>query len=127
MMTILAHPEHEWSQTALSPSLIGELYLNFSVAGLIVGMFAYGMFMRFLYNKVLTIPSNPSILMLYPYTLWITAKMIVDGSAHLFRPMMVMLPTILIYLYLSARSTPHKEQTSSKTIEGAPGDIQHQW
>ncbi|MDR4459371.1 MAG: hypothetical protein MRJ67_02440 [Nitrospirales bacterium] len=109
-MTILVNPEHRWTQTALSPSIVGELYLNFALAGLSLGLFLYGLFIRFLDTKLRTIQHDPLILMLYPYALWSTAKIVIDGTAHFFRIVVVLLPILLAYFYFSARFESQKKQ-----------------
>jgi hypothetical protein len=97
-MTILINPEHRWSQTALSPSILGELYLNYAVPGVIVGLFLYGLAIRWLHAKISMTRYSPTSLMLYPYTIWIISKVVIDGSVHLFRPLVVIAPLLLIHL-----------------------------
>lgn len=97
-MTILINPEHRWSQTALSPSILGELYLNYAAPGVVVGLFIYGLAIRWLYVKISMTRYHPTSLMLYPYTIWIISKVVIDGSVHLFRPLVVTAPLLLIQL-----------------------------
>ncbi|HNP83507.1 MAG TPA: O-antigen polysaccharide polymerase Wzy [Nitrospira sp.] len=108
ILTILIHPEHRWSQTALSPSILGELYLNFAEPGIIVGLFVYGLGLRFLYEKISAVHYDRASLMLYPYLIWIISKSVVDGTVLLFRPLVVVVPTMLIYFFLTARFRPSR-------------------
>lgn len=116
-MTILVIPEHRWSNTALSPSILGELYLNFSHEGILVGLLLYGIIVRWLYEKVLRIDSNPLILMAYPYTIWILSKAVIDGSGLLFRPFIVTIPILLISLAIAGKSPRQHQPESSLRIE----------
>jgi len=38
------------SGTSVPPSLVGELYMNFSVPGILIGMFLFGLFWQILYS-----------------------------------------------------------------------------
>ncbi len=118
-MTILVIPEHRWSNTALSPSILGELYLNFSYQGIIVGLLLYGVIVRWLYEKVSRVDSNPLILMVYPYTIWILSKAVIDGSGLLFRPFIIALPILVISLAIAGKSSSQPLVPTSRPIEGS--------
>jgi hypothetical protein len=99
-MDILVMPQHELSNTALSPSILGELYINFAGTGIVVGLFLYGLFARALYARVVAANSNPLIMIVYPYAIWILSKAVIDGSNLFFRPFIVALPAALAYLLI---------------------------
>lgn len=98
LMDILVMPEHRWSHTALSPSILGELYINFEMPGIIIGLCLYGLVLRSLYEKALRISQKSIIMMVYPYMIWILSKAVIDGSALLFRPFIVAAPAVLAYV-----------------------------
>ena len=116
-MTILVMPEHRWSNTALSPSILGELYLNFSHQGIVVGLLLYGVIVRWLYEKVSRVDSNPLILMVYPYTIWIISKTVIDGSGLLFRPFIIALPILVISLAIAGKSSSQPQISTSRLVE----------
>jgi hypothetical protein len=99
-MDILVFPEHEMSNTALSPSILGELYINFAGTGIVIGLFLYGFFARALYARVVAANRNPLIMIVYPYAIWILSKAVIDGVTLFFRPFVVALPAVLVYLLL---------------------------
>ena len=102
-MTILINPEHRWSHTALSPSILGELYLNFAIPGVLVGLLLYGGVLRLLQEKISEVQYAPVSLMLYPYPIWIISKAVIDGTVHLFRPLIVAIPILILYVIFMAR------------------------
>lgn len=50
------------------PSLMGELYINFSVPGIIAGMFLFGVVARMLYAYLRANPQNLAVVALYAYS-----------------------------------------------------------
>lgn len=89
-MDRLITPEHKGWNTAISPSFIGELYIGLKYPGVIVGAFFYGMLFAFLGRWKNRWKANPLIFSAYPFVLYMIAKMTIDGSTHLFRPLIVL-------------------------------------
>lgn len=88
-MDLLVNPQHRGWNTALSPSLPGELYIGLGWIGIGAGMLVYGaLFALFsLWSDRRAV--RPLLFAAYPFVVYMTAKMIVDGTTHAFRPMIV--------------------------------------
>jgi len=52
-----------------TPSLVGELYLNFHIIGIIIGFFLYGLIVRLVYNAFAIVPTKISLLFYAPLLL----------------------------------------------------------
>lgn len=52
-------------RTGIPPSMVGELYLNFHVPGIIVGMFLFGAGCRWVYRRLLATPVLPGHVLMY--------------------------------------------------------------
>jgi len=107
-MDKLANPEHKYSRTALSPSLPGELYLNFKTTGVLVGLFMYGVILRIMYSPFEYSNKPGAILALYPYALWNIGKMVIDGIGLLFKLVTVFVPLLLVYIIFKMDNEPEK-------------------
>ena len=110
LLDYAAISEHRWnkSSTALSPSLIGELYLNFAVTGVIIGLFFYGLVLRWIYVRFIEGRHGQFLRCLYPFALWVLSKAVVDGTVHFFRLFVVSAPLAMICWYLVMRSSPKR-------------------
>lgn len=99
--------EHRWnkSHTALSPSLTGELYLNFSVTGVIIGLFFYGLLLRWVYVHFIEARHSRFLRCLYPFALWVLSKAVIDGTVLFFRLFVVTVPLAMVCWYLVLRSS----------------------
>lgn len=49
-------------------TIIGELFLNFNIPGIIIGMFIFGILSRALYNYLLRYRDDPGVVLIYGYT-----------------------------------------------------------
>lgn len=63
-----------------TPTLIGELYLNFGLLGIFPGMFAYGLFLRLLYRSFKPHLSNKNMALLYVGVLIPMTHSCLDGD-----------------------------------------------
>lgn len=97
-MDKLVNTQHRFSRTALSPSLSGELYLNFEDAGVLIGLLFYGALLRIMYAPLEYSNKPGVILALYPYALWNVGKMIIDGVGLLFKLITVITPLLVFYI-----------------------------
>jgi hypothetical protein len=101
-MDLLVNPEHRGWNTALSPSLPGELYISRGWLGIGAGMLVYGavfgLFTLWSERRAL----RPLLFAAYPFVVYMSAKMVVDGTTHAFRPMIVYLAALACALL-----TPH--------------------
>lgn len=100
-MDLLVFPEHAGWNTALSPSLVGELYIALGFVGVIMGMFAYGILLAVMQRWVDSRFRDPVLFAAYPFVSYMIFKMIVDGTGQLFRPIL-----ILAVIYLCTRIAP---------------------
>lgn len=98
---LLLMPEHKGWNTAASPSLPGELYIGMSWAGLIVGMAFYGAAIGALTNWHDRRHLNPVIYAAYPFVVYILAKMVVDGTTHGFRALIIYAAVFLWSLFVT--------------------------
>jgi hypothetical protein len=89
-MDLLVNPQHRGWNTALSPSLPGELYIGLGWQGVALGMLVYGAVFALLTVWVQRgVLLRPLLFAAYPFVVYMLAKMIVDGTTHAFRPMIV--------------------------------------
>jgi len=110
-MDRLVMPEHRGWNTAISPSIIGELYIGLGWLGVLIGMPLYGGLLGLLvvwrdrYNKW------PLLFAGYPFAVYMVAKIIVDGSVHAFRPLIIFL-SIAAFLPLipSKKNSGHRKK-----------------
>lgn len=102
-MDLLLFPEHYGWNTALSPSLIGELYLAAAWAGVIVGMIAFGVLLRILMQWSTLGRARVLMFAAYPFVIYMTAKMLVDGTQHAFRPLLITAAVAACSLILDRR------------------------
>jgi oligosaccharide repeat unit polymerase len=104
-MDLLVNPQHRGWNTALSPSLPGELYLSLGWSGVGVGLLLFGALFA-----LFTVWSDrrelrPLLFAAYPFVVYMSAKMIVDGTTHAFRPMIVFLAALACALLVSSPAT----------------------
>ncbi|MDZ7399923.1 MAG: oligosaccharide repeat unit polymerase [candidate division KSB1 bacterium] len=59
------YPKHFQAHVTVAPSLIGELYLNFHIVGIILGFFVFGVMSRALYEKLQFCQGNKNFLIIY--------------------------------------------------------------
>jgi hypothetical protein len=93
-MDLLVNPQHRGWNTALSPSLPGELYIGLGWPGIGVGMLSYGALFGLFTVWSERRAVRPLLFAAYPFVVYMTAKMIVDGTTHAFRPMIVYLAAL---------------------------------
>jgi len=93
-MDLLVVPQHRGWNTALSPSLPGELYISLGWPGLGVGLLLFGalfaLFTCWSDRRAL----RPLLFAAYPFVVYMSAKMIVDGTTHAFRPLIVFIAAL---------------------------------
>jgi hypothetical protein len=88
-MDLLVNPQHRGWNTALSPSLPGELYIACGWFGIGAGMLLYGALFGLVTLWSERRAVRPLLFAAYPFVVYMLAKMIVDGTTHAFRPMIV--------------------------------------
>lgn len=98
---LLLFPEHKGWNTAASPSLPGELYIGMGWFGVVAGMLLYGIVFGQLTRWSAKMHRSPVLFAAYPFVLYIFSKVIVDGTTHLFRIIIV-----LVILYIFALFAP---------------------
>lgn len=89
-MDVLIYPEHQGWNTALSPSLVGELYICLGWVGVIVGMLCYGAVLAVLARWSDARTRSPVLFAAYPFVSFMVIKMVVDGTGQMFRLFVVM-------------------------------------
>lgn len=108
-------PEHKGWNTAASPSLPGELFLGLGWSGIVIGMFAYGIVLALLMRWHDGRHHNPILYAAYPFVVFIMAKMLVDGTTHLFRALVVLFP-----VYACALMAPSGNPQTSRVSHDRP-------
>ena len=103
---LLLYPEHKGWNTAASPSLPGELFIGMGWFGVAAGMLLYGLVFGQLTRWCNKMHYSPVLFAAYPFVLYILSKMIVDGTTHLFR-----LIIVLAILYIFALFAPLSKST----------------
>ncbi len=98
---LLLFPQHKGWNTAASPSLPGELFLAMGWFGVAAGMLFYGFVFGQLTRWCAKMHRSPVLFAAYPFVLYMLSKMIVDGTTHLFRVIIV-----LFILYIFALFAP---------------------
>ena len=75
---------------------IGEFYINFGILGVVIGMFLFGIFIRFAYRKVIKYPTRFNIVsysILWPYLLQYISRgyfvQIITGAIFLYAPLII--------------------------------------
>ena len=107
-MDLLVNPQHRGWNTALSPSLPGELYISLGWRGVALGMLVYGAVFALLTIWVQRgVLLRPLLFAAYPFVVYMMAKMIVDGTTHAFRPMIVFFAALACALLAPAGSRAH--------------------
>jgi oligosaccharide repeat unit polymerase len=101
-MDLLVVPQHRGWNTALSPSLPGELYISLGWPGVGIGLTLFGVLFA-----LFTVWSDrralrPLLFAAYPFVVYMSAKMIVDGTTHAFRPMIVFIAALACALLAPA-------------------------
>jgi hypothetical protein len=107
----LLMPEHKGWNTAASPSLPGELYIGMRWKGLIFGMTLYGVAMGMLSRWHDGRYRNPVMYAAYPFVVYILAKMVVDGTTHGFRALIIYVAVFLWSLF--ATPTRHRKDKAN--------------
>lgn len=102
-IAILANPEYAQWVTAASPSLVGELYLNWGLSGVLAGSLLYGALLQSLYRLLAASRNRAVLLALAPYLLWVLVKTTIDGSVLWFRMLIVAAPILLAAAMLGRR------------------------
>lgn len=91
----------KFAMGGMIPSLTGELNLNFGVYGSAICMLIYGIVLRLIYILIEINRNNFLLISLYPYSLWIIGKMVVDGFHLLFYLISVSFPIIFLLTVVS--------------------------
>jgi hypothetical protein len=83
----------------ISPTVVGELYWNFGVGGVLVGLFLFGRLARLAFNTLRSHPGNPSIVILYAIflTLFVLSAEAIQGN---FNTLVMHVPVILFTWWL---------------------------
>lgn len=101
---LLLMPEHKGWATAASPSLPGELYIGLGWPGVIVGLSTFGAALGFLTRWHDRRFRNPLLFSAYPFLVYMTAKMVVDGTTHAFRPLIVFTAILICTFFISSNA-----------------------
>lgn len=107
-MDLLVNPQHRGWKTALSPSLPGELYISLGWFGIVAGMLVYGALFGAFAHWSDRRAIRPLLFAAYPFVIYMTAKMIVDGTTHAFRPMIVFFAALACALLVPRGGTPRR-------------------
>lgn len=89
------------------PSLIAELFWNFHLPGVALGMLIFGIFLRLLLEYVRRSPYNPWTVLLYGITLVYIYQLSqgqIDSAT--FRHLRLLLPTLVAILYITWHRAP---------------------
>jgi hypothetical protein len=97
-LDLLVYPEHRGWVTALSPSLPGELYVGLGLLGTMGGLMVYGWAVGWASRWQEAKQRAPVLFAAYPFVTYMLAKMIVDGTLQLFRPVVVSSVIIVFWL-----------------------------
>jgi hypothetical protein len=113
-------------RTAIPPSMVGELHVNFDIPGIIIGMFLMGLFLRKLYEFTVAPAaggprdgSGPAMARVIPYALvlpyWpiILTRSFVGGGSTL---LILLLPTLLAVWYVAGQRPVHGASTEMETV-----------
>jgi hypothetical protein len=88
-------------------TLVGELYLNFHVPGIILGMVLFGIFVRALYAYLRKNINDPAVILLYAYSFSSLHGLFTRTFApRAFTLVLFMIPTIFALRYISRGKTP---------------------
>jgi hypothetical protein len=99
LIDLLIMPEHKGWSTAASPSIIGELYLAFKWLGVAFGMLVIGVFYALLVAWLDRKQKSYLLFAAYPFVLYVTTKMIVDGFQHGFRGILIFVSIAIFNLF----------------------------
>lgn len=98
--------------SGVPPGIVGELYLNFGLPGVFVGLLAFGLVLRSLYLTLRPHFSNPAAVLVY--TLLSTRMAIgmvsLSASGGLTRLLKEMVPLLLALYFLGRRSAGEAEE-----------------
>jgi hypothetical protein len=100
------------------PSPIAELFWNFHLPGVVLGMLAFGVFFRMSYEYLRRSPANPWTVMLYGITLvYIFEQSGGEVASAVFRYLELLLPALIAVLFITWRRASSFE-SADKTIPG---------
>ena len=87
---------------ARTPTLIGDLYLNFHILAIIVGMFVWGIFWKTVYSYLLIHKKNVGIVLIYAMLLLSGINTIRGSfSGFIVTTLMAVLPVIVAIVYIN--------------------------
>jgi oligosaccharide repeat unit polymerase len=89
------------------PSVVGDLYWNFGVVGVVLGMFVFGNLLRFLYYNALPhLQQNPGGTLLYIMVMFPFVQFTTNGnfSQAMVQTLQLSLPVALLLLFVSRRT-----------------------
>ncbi|HKU16478.1 MAG TPA: hypothetical protein VJQ52_18960 [Steroidobacteraceae bacterium] len=123
----LLNPDHRYLVTAASPSMVGELYLNFGALGLLLGAAVWGRALGASY-RWMRHRGHPAAIIVYPYVAWVLSKATIDGSVLFFRIVVVGLPLFVVYLMLrrQAPATSAVGADESASLQARPMLASHE-
>lgn len=102
-LDLLVMPEHKGWHTAVSPSIVGELWLALGWLGISLGMmilgYGFGLMARWAANYA----ENPIFFAAYPFVVYMLTKLVVDGSTHLFRAFLILSVTYFLSLLVTRK------------------------
>lgn len=84
----------------VTPTLIGDLYLNFHVVGIVVGMFVWGLFWQAMYSYLLSNKKNIGVVLMYALLL-LSGINVVRGSlgGFIIATLISLAPIVIAILY----------------------------
>ena len=92
------------TRTGIPPGIVGELYLNFHIVGIILGMFLFGVLCRVGYQRALARPRDPGKVLLYalllPYLPIMMLRSFVGGGTTV---LVYLVPTWLALRYIQGQ------------------------
>lgn len=98
--TIFGHNPLE--MPTLTPTLIGDLYLNASIPAIIIGMFIWGIFWKMVYSYLLIHKKNIGIVLIYAILLLSGINMLrVSFSAFVASTLIILAPMVISIIYIN--------------------------
>lgn len=93
------NPQVRDVRAGAQPSLLGELYLNFALPGVLIGLFVYGILLKMVGKLVNKHALNDFDLALYPYVLVMAAMLVISGTHVVFRIVVAVAGVVIIGLF----------------------------
>lgn len=105
LLAQIVYPEmKEGEKWGLLPTLVGELYMNFSIIGVAIGFLVLGLLLRILYSWVINNKRSPYVVAIYAVSLYYFIRIMTEDFSKIFEYFVVVLPIIFAIRYARRRS-----------------------